>query len=80
MRSFLFNLIVNFVIFRVRDGTELLVSGWGTLEWQGSTPERLQKVYVPAVSNEDCAKVYSNIREHKICAGVVGKDSCQVRS
>jgi trypsin len=63
--------------FRISDGTPLLVSGWGTLTWSGSSPERLQKVYVPAVSNEDCSKVYSNIREHKICAGIVGKDSCQ---
>lgn len=63
--------------YRVRDGTELLTSGWGTLVWQGSAPERLQKVYVPAVSNEDCAKVYTNIRPNKICAGIVGRDSCQ---
>lgn len=63
--------------YKVRDGTPLLVSGWGTLEWQGSSPERLQKVYVAAVSNEACSQVYSNIRVGKICAGIVGKDSCQ---
>ncbi|KAG5670237.1 hypothetical protein PVAND_000514 [Polypedilum vanderplanki] len=63
--------------YRVPDGAALLVSGWGALEWQGSSPERLQKVYVPAVSNEKCAEVYANIRPHKICAGIVGKDSCQ---
>lgn len=62
---------------RVPDHFPLLVSGWGTLNWQGSSPERLQKVYVPAVSNEECAKVYSNERAHKICAGEEGKDSCQ---
>lgn len=64
--------------FKIPDGSPLLVSGWGALEWSGSSPERLQQVYVPAVSNEDCAKVYNNVRAHKICAGVVGRDSCQV--
>lgn len=62
---------------RVPDGASLLVSGWGTLQWQGSSPERLQKVYVPAVSNEECARAYSNIRDHKICAGEEGLDACQ---
>lgn len=63
--------------FQVRDGEPLLVSGWGALAWQGSAPERLQSVIVPAVSNEDCSKVYSNVRDHKICAGEEGRDSCQ---
>lgn len=63
--------------YRVRDGAPLLVSGWGTRTWQGSSAERLQQVIVPAVSNEECAKVYANIRQHKICAGVEGRDSCQ---
>lgn len=63
--------------YRVPDDSPLLVSGWGTLTWQGSSSERLQQVYVPAVSNEECAKAYNNIRDHKICAGAVGVDSCQ---
>ena len=29
------------------------------------------------MSNEECAKAYGNIRPHKICAGIVGRDSCQ---
>lgn len=67
--------------YRVPDGAPLLVSGWGALQWgASSSPERLQSVYVPAVSNEDCAKAYSNIRDHKICAGSVGLDSCQGRN
>lgn len=61
----------------VPDGADLLVSGWGTLEFRGSSSERLQKVIVPAVSNEECAKAYGNIRDHKICAGIVGRDACQ---
>ncbi|CAO1408608.1 unnamed protein product [Diamesa hyperborea] len=63
--------------YKVPDGADLLVSGWGTLEFRGNSPDRLQKVIVPAVSNEECAKAYGNIREHKICAGIVGKDACQ---
>lgn len=63
--------------YKVPDNAPLLVSGWGTLQYQGTSPERLQKVYVPAVSNEVCAKSYSNIRPHKICAGEEGVDSCQ---
>lgn len=62
---------------KVPNGAPLLVSGWGTLTWQGSSPERLQQVIVPAVSNQDCAKAYNNIRDHKICAGAVGVDACQ---
>lgn len=63
--------------FRIPDGAAMLVSGWGTLEFRGSSPERLQKVYVPYVNNEICAKSYSSIRPHKLCAGIEGKDSCQ---
>lgn len=63
--------------YRVPDGAPLIVSGWGALAWQGSSPERLQKVTVPAVSNEECARAYSNVRAGKICAGSEGLDSCQ---
>ena len=63
--------------YKVPDGADLLVSGWGTLEFRGSAPERLQKVIVPAVSNEECELAYGNIRAHKICAGIVGRDACQ---
>lgn len=64
--------------FRVSDGTSLLVSGWGRLKESGSPSEQLQKVYVPVVSNEVCALSYEDIRNDQICAGVAGKDSCQV--
>jgi len=61
----------------IPDGADLLVSGWGTLQSGGTSPEQLHKVYVPAVSNEDCALAYNNIRDFKLCAGIVGRDSCQ---
>ena len=60
-----------------RKGTPLLVSGWGALLWQGSSPERLQKVWVPYVPNEECAKIYGNIRVTSLCAGEEGVDACQ---
>ncbi|KAL7015950.1 hypothetical protein ACKWTF_016744 [Chironomus riparius] len=61
----------------IRKGTPLLVSGWGALLWQGSSPERLQKVYVPYVPNEECARIYGNIRVTSLCAGREGVDACQ---
>ncbi|KAL7015951.1 hypothetical protein ACKWTF_016745 [Chironomus riparius] len=61
----------------LRKGTPLLVSGWGNLLWQGSSPERLQKVYVPYVPNEECEKIYSSIRISSLCAGEKGVDACQ---
>lgn len=63
--------------YKVPEGAPLLVSGWGALAWQGSSPERLQSVLVPTVTNANCAKVYSSVRDHKICAGKAGVDSCQ---
>lgn len=63
--------------YKVQHGEPLVVSGWGALAWQGSSPERLQKVTVPAVSNEECTRAYNNIRAHKICAGEAGLDACQ---
>jgi len=60
-----------------RRGTPLLVSGWGALLWEGSSPERLQKVLVPYVPNEICGNIYGNIRVTSLCAGEEGVDACQ---
>merc|ERR1711942_613897 len=60
---------------------ECIVSGWGTLSEGGSTPDVLQKVSVPIVTDDECRDAYgaSQIEDSMICAGVqaVGKDSCQ---
>ena len=56
------------------------VSGWGTLSYQGNSPDSLQWVEVPAVTNAICNQAYSNsITDAMICAGLAegGKDSCQ---
>ena len=56
------------------------VSGWGTLSYGGNSPEILQWVEVPAVTNDICNQAYYNsITDAMICAGYAegGKDSCQ---
>lgn len=66
-------------------GTESVVSGWGTLSFQGSSPLQLQAVTVPIVELSSCASSYSvlgyGVTSDMICAGYPegGKDACQVR-
>lgn len=65
--------------FRISNGAMLLISGWGHLKEGGHSSEQLKKVEVPIVSNRDCDQVYSfNIIKDMLCAGIAGKDSCQV--
>ena len=66
----------------VTAGTSMIVSGWGTLESGGQSPDKLQEVSVPYVTNEVCnqASAYNGqIQDTEICGGYVegGKDSCQ---
>ncbi|KAL5289359.1 zetaTry family protein [Megaselia abdita] len=62
-------------------GDVVTITGWGALKFFGSSPEILQAVNVPIVSNSECAQKYSPspILESMICAGssVGGKDACQ---
>jgi len=64
-------------------GTECTVTGWGTTSEGGFIlPNKLHKVNVPVVSDEECNEAYSGtnpIQDHMICAGLPegGKDSCQ---
>ncbi|XP_047657096.1 CUB and peptidase domain-containing protein 2-like [Tachysurus fulvidraco] len=62
-------------------GTEVWVTGWGTIASEVSlpSPQTLQEVQVPIVSNSDCATKYSSITDNMLCAGLAqgGKDSCQ---
>lgn len=63
------------------DGEVVTITGWGSLKFFGSSPERLQSVEVPIVGNPECAEKYkpSLILDSMICAGlpVGGKDACQ---
>lgn len=58
--------------------SECTVTGWGTLS-SGDTPNVLQKVNVPIVSDEDCKAAYgkTSVLKSMLCAGKEGKDSCQ---
>ncbi len=63
-------------------GAVATVSGWGTLFAGGWSPDTLQYVDVPVVSEADCEAAYgaSEITDGMICAGyldVGGADSCQ---
>ncbi|XP_067284114.1 trypsin-1-like [Pseudorasbora parva] len=62
-------------------GTESWVTGWGTLQAGGQTPDVLQEVKLPIVDNSDCDYSYGGgITSNMICAGLLnegGKDSCQ---
>jgi trypsin len=67
---------------KVIAGTPMIVSGWGTLESGGQSPDKLHEVSVPYVTNEVCnqASAYnSQIQDTEICGGYAegGKDSCQ---
>ena len=64
-------------------GRELVVMGFGTLKYEGSTPNTMQKVGVNYLTNEECVSPNtgyepSNITSAMLCAASPGKDSCQV--
>ncbi|XP_056144800.1 serine protease 1-like [Lampris incognitus] len=63
-------------------GTSSWVTGWGTVNSDEPlpSPQRLQEVQVPIVSNSQCDSSYGGgITDNMICAGLSegGKDSCQ---
>ncbi|TRY80573.1 hypothetical protein TCAL_10768 [Tigriopus californicus] len=61
------------------EGSDAIVSGWGTLTSGGSSPDVLYSVTVPVVSPDACQEDYgvSSITPDMICAGAEGFDSCQ---
>jgi len=63
------------------EGTDCIVTGWGTTSAGGSLAGTLQKVTVPVVSDDHCRDAYgqNDIADSMICAGLDqgGKDSCQ---
>ncbi|KAK3913456.1 Trypsin-7 [Frankliniella fusca] len=66
---------------QVADGTYAIVSGWGDLQTGGPSPQTLQSVWVPKVSDADCKKGYGTvaITPRMVCYGPLegGRDSCQ---
>jgi len=67
---------------RVDVGTRCYTTGWGHLESGGYSPDKLQQVMVPVLSEETCNQPdwYDGaITDNMICAGYHegGRDSCQ---
>ncbi|XP_010945734.1 serine protease 1 [Camelus dromedarius] len=62
-------------------GTKCLISGWGNTKSSGSsTPDLLQCLNAPILSNSACSSAYpGQITSNMICVGFLegGKDSCQ---
>ncbi|CAB4067026.1 PRSS1_2_3 [Lepeophtheirus salmonis] len=57
---------------------DVVVSGWGTVEFGGSSSDVLRSVTLQLVSDEYCSDAYDgHTDESMICAGSPGKDSCQ---
>ena len=57
----------------------MTILGWGTLYSGGGHPDVLQEVIVPHVPQDECNySYYGQIQDNMICAGVAGKDACQV--
>lgn len=60
----------------VTAGTNITVSGWGSLTFGGPSPNLLQYVEIPVVSNAECnaswsqeGASYARIAESQLCAG-----------
>ncbi|KAJ8667233.1 hypothetical protein QAD02_008895 [Eretmocerus hayati] len=65
-----------------KEGTAATISGWGSLEEGGFTPNILYSVEVPIITKKLCNKAYNaygGIPKGQICAAypLGGKDSCQ---
>jgi trypsin len=63
-------------------GTPVVVTGWGRLSNEGTTPSQLQQVNINIMNYEECDSAYweyGGITTRMLCAGVPagGKDSCQ---
>lgn len=64
---------------RVPDGRRCLVSGWGSTENPGESPDILRSVQIPVVNQAYCNMKYaSGVTDRMICAGFQegGRDTC----
>lgn len=50
--------VVSFPSKEAAGGQQAIVSGWGLLKENGTSPTQLQSVTLPMVSRTDCAKIY----------------------
>jgi len=60
------------------DNVKALLTGWGTLSYGGQHPDILQEVNVTTITNQQCRGKHghSHITDYMICAGSVGRGSC----
>jgi len=61
-------------------GTQCVATGWGNTQWQGTSPNILQKVAVNIVKQATCRSTYLfviSITNGMICFGENGKGTCQ---
>lgn len=66
----------------VKDGSMLMVSGWGSTQNNNESNKQLRSVMVPKVNQRRCSRAYTvfgGITDRMICAGYDrgGKDACQ---
>ena len=53
-------------------------TGWGSLRFEGPSPNVLQEVDVTVVTNAECNRAYrGKITSNMVCAADSGKDSCE---
>ncbi|XP_048371697.1 chymotrypsinogen 2-like [Sphaerodactylus townsendi] len=59
-------------------GLSCVTTGWGlTHHTNKDTPEKLQQVALPLLTNEECKKYWGNrIADVMVCAGAAGASSC----
>ncbi|XP_048450910.1 transmembrane protease serine 9-like isoform X2 [Rhincodon typus] len=59
-------------------GDSCIITGWGTLSFEGSLPQILQKANVDIIADSTCRRIY-RITERMLCAGFLtgGVDSCE---
>ncbi|MEQ1636925.1 MAG: serine protease [Methylococcales bacterium] len=61
-------------------GQNAIALGWGNLSAFNKTfPDYLQQVELPIISNDDCKKRQTSVRDTMLCAGFAegGKDTCE---
>ena len=67
------DLIILDFFSQMKEGENMIISGWGSLSSGGSSPNILQVAYVPLVTHAYCQDKYSksgyDITEDMVCAG-----------
>jgi trypsin len=61
------------------EGSTMIISGWGTISFNGTQSPDLKISTVVGLSNRECSNVYGGITSNMICAGTANfdTDTCQ---